>query len=388
MSHTSVLQELLNPITEAEFFGQIYQQKPIHISGKDGRFRNLFSWPKASDVLNRSLFPHPTAKMNRQGTPIRINSPDQVVEELRKGTTLILDNADSYSSELATFCDRLSYQLLTPVRTNVYMSFPGIQAFDNHYDTHDFFILQTEGKKRWCIFERTVESPLYFAKTHGVEPPTTPPLLEVVLSAGDILYCPKGFWHYAVSTDEPSMHLTLAVFVRTGIDFLNWLIGELREDVAFRREFPLIRNNGMSEVTSEHPYHATTSRISKRLIEVLQDNSLASRFEEYMAAHLVHRNRFSFPTNFIPPDKLKTQTHFSRIGVMPLIRKDGKVKVAFHGRKLELDRRFAGLISAIFSAETGNLDVDELGAVSGCTREEVGEVLAGLCSEGLVGATL
>ncbi|KFH04408.1 histone lysine demethylase JmjC NO66 [Toxoplasma gondii VAND] len=37
------------------------------------------------------------------------------------------------------------------------------------------------------------------------------PLLEFVLKEGDILYIPRGFPHAAVTTEEPSLHITLTV---------------------------------------------------------------------------------------------------------------------------------------------------------------------------------
>jgi ribosomal protein L16 Arg81 hydroxylase len=384
MNPTSKLSEILYPVTEEEFFSNIYQQKALGIPGAADRFKALFSWEAAAEVMNNSIFPHPTIKMNRQGRPVKFTHPNQLVGEMREGTTLILDNADSYAPELARFCDQLSYEYLTPVRTNAYMSFPGIQAFDNHYDTHDFFILQVEGSKRWHIYDRTVESPLYYAKSHGINPPDSPPVLETTLSKGDVLYVPKGFWHYAVTTDTPSLHLTLAIFVRTGIDFLNWLVDDLREDVLFRREFPLIRNASTNNSSGEHLYASSIGRITERLKEVFADQTLGNRFEEYMAAHLTHRRRFHFPADFADASAFSETANFRRIGVTPLIRKSANIRISFHGRTFELDRKYESLIDTVFGQATGEISTTTMQAGSSFTAQEASMVLGTLCREGLL----
>lgn len=383
MTHLSQLGEILAPMTEEAFFADYYQRHPLHLKGGKDRFRHLFSWQAVAEALNNAPFPHPSIKMNRQGRPVTPRSPAELREEMRKGTTLILDNADSYTPALGRFCDTLSYQYATPVRANAYGSFPGVQAFSNHYDTHDFFILQVEGKKRWTVFDRTVESPLYFAKSHGVEPPATPPVMETVLEEGDVLYVPKGFWHYAVSTEEPSLHLTLAVFVRTGIDFLNWLVGELREDVRFRRELPLTRATGRDS-DAPHPYATPVADIVRNLHEVLAKSGLATRFEAYMAAHLLHRRWFRFPTDFMEPDALAAATVFARVGVTPLVRVGDKVTIAFHGKVLELDRRFAPAVEAIFAEPHGVVDLVELQKATGCSQDEIFRIATSFCREGLL----
>jgi hypothetical protein len=233
------------------------------------------------------------------------------------------------------------------------------------------------------VFDRTVESPLYFAKSHGVEAPATPPILDIVLEEGDVLYVPKGFWHYAVSTEEPSLHLTLAMFVRTGIDFLNWLVGELREDVRFRREFPLIGPQTLREHAG-HPYDARVGSIMDDLMSLAADPSMGARFEAYMAAHLTHRRRFRFPADFMPEEKVACCSVFERPGIKPLVRTTNQVEICFHGKTIALEARFAPLVETLFASARGRLKVSEIAVPTGCTREEVAEVMSEFGKQGLL----
>jgi len=48
-------------------------------------------------------------------------------------------------------------------------------------------------------------------------------LLNVQLNAGDLLYLPRGFPHYARATEEASLHVTLAMYVATWTDLVRWI---------------------------------------------------------------------------------------------------------------------------------------------------------------------
>ncbi|HEY0082081.1 MAG TPA: cupin domain-containing protein, partial [Pyrinomonadaceae bacterium] len=61
---------------------------------------------------------------------------------------------------------------------------------------------------------------------------------EATLADGDLLYIPRGFWHVAEPLDEPTLHLTVGIHKRTGLDLLTWLAGQLRASETFRRDLP------------------------------------------------------------------------------------------------------------------------------------------------------
>ena len=61
-----------------------------------------------------------------------------------------------------------------------------------------------------------------------------------MLEKGDVLYVPRGHWHYAIAEDSVSLHVTVGITCRKGLAFLDWLSGELASEPVWRRNAPLI----------------------------------------------------------------------------------------------------------------------------------------------------
>src|SRR5262249_7470877 len=131
----------------------------------------------------------------------------------------------------------LELDLRAQVWANIYASFAPVPGFGTHADDHDVFVIQLEGAKHWRIFGPTREWPLY----RDVEVNTAPdgdPLVELDVTAGDVLYVPHGWWHEVTAIGGPSLHLTVGVSPTNGIDFLTWLVDRARSDELFRRRLP------------------------------------------------------------------------------------------------------------------------------------------------------
>ncbi|MDY6937834.1 MAG: cupin domain-containing protein, partial [Cyanobacteriota bacterium] len=154
---------------------------------------------------------------------------------------------------------------------NTYCSWPSQQGFNCHFDPHEVFILQIDGYKEWFVFEETLEYPRKRDKSPDLEPPKSP-YLNCTLSPGDVLYIPRGHWHYAIAREAPSLHLTLGLTCRTGIDWLTWLVENLQDDPAWRQNLPLILD-GDKEQFDRH-----LQQLSDRLIETLQAQTLTQQF--------------------------------------------------------------------------------------------------------------
>ena len=61
---------------------------------------------------------------------------------------------------------------------------------------------------------------------------------EGTLTAGDLLYIPRGWWHVALPLDEPTLHLTVGLHQQNGVDLLNWFGERLRSERAVRQDLP------------------------------------------------------------------------------------------------------------------------------------------------------
>jgi hypothetical protein len=100
-----------------------------------------------------------------------------------------------------------------------------------------------------------------------------------------VLYIPRGHWHEATAQLEPSLHLTLGLFARTGIDFLTWLVDELRDDVRWRDAFPLTFADELPADGSP-PQRAVEHYRSLRtaLFEALTDEEILARYRLFCIA--------------------------------------------------------------------------------------------------------
>ena len=113
------------------------------------------------------------------------------------GATVVLQGLHRYHQPLTELVAELELELGHPCQANAYLTPPGSQGFAVHSDTHDVFVLQTAGAKRW-----EVHTP------DGVE--------DVLLEPGLSMYLPSGTPHAARAQDTVSLHVTI------GINQLTW----------------------------------------------------------------------------------------------------------------------------------------------------------------------
>ncbi len=140
------------------------------------------------------------------------------------------------------FCRALAAELGHPTQCNAYVTPAGdAQGFDFHHDTHDVFVLQVSGRKRWVVHEPVLRLPLPSQARSGASlvAEGAEPLLDVELEAGDCLYLPRGYVHAALTTDEHSVHLTVGVLSTTWFDVLSDALALAKDEEAFRDALPV-----------------------------------------------------------------------------------------------------------------------------------------------------
>ena len=175
---------------------------------------------------------------------------DGLVRQHAEGATLVLQSVHRLHPPVARFCRALAAELGHATQCNAYIT-PGgeHQGFDYHHDTHDVFVLQVSGRKRWIVHEPVVRLPLASqpqAGAHLVREGAAP-LLDVELEAGDALYLPRGYVHAALTTDEHSVHLTVGVLSTTWHDVLTDAVGLAGREEQFRDALPLQPAAGLAE---------------------------------------------------------------------------------------------------------------------------------------------
>jgi hypothetical protein len=81
-------------------------------------------------------------------------SDDKLVGLFADGATMVLQGLHRVWPPLIDFAGDLAAELGHPVQVNAYVTPPQSRGFDDHYDVHDVFVLQVEGRKRWRITRR------------------------------------------------------------------------------------------------------------------------------------------------------------------------------------------------------------------------------------------
>ncbi|WP_019961007.1 cupin domain-containing protein [Woodsholea maritima] len=253
MNHTfpTGLDNLLAPITPPDFFAQYYEQKPLRLCGVgDGeRFGPLLSLARIDDILASHTLHQGELDMARAHPPLRSEdfTSDQgiidrgaVARHFQEGATIILPQLHLRERILGEFVRALEQDFSAHVQTNIYLTPANAQGFKTHYDGHDVFILQVEGRKRWRLYDSPIPTPYRGEKFVPGQFEPGEPSDDFVLEPGDVLYIPRGLMHDAISLEgEASLHITTGILVKTWADFMLEAVSNAALNVpALRRSLP------------------------------------------------------------------------------------------------------------------------------------------------------
>ena len=244
--------DITAPLEPKRFFEQHWAREGVHLRQEGRTFDDRFGWDAVNTILNAGDIAFPKIKVSRRDHPVpteqftaeaggqRLVDGRSVLNLLHEGASFGITGADSHWPPLRTVVDCFYDALLESVHTNVYCSPANTQGFQCHFDLHEVFVLQVAGEKHWRVFKPTTESPVSSWRADESPHATTDPYLDVVLRRGDVLYVPRGHWHYAIAQDSTSLHVTVGVTCRKGTAFLDWLTGELLQQSTWRRNMPLL----------------------------------------------------------------------------------------------------------------------------------------------------
>jgi hypothetical protein len=243
-----------------DFAGQVWARRAWLSRAADlpGRVDDLFSLAAVDELLSRRALRTPFLRLAKDGrivAPARYTGSggvgagvadqvrdDAVLELFADGTTAVLQGVHRLWPPVGALAADLAAELGHPVQVNSYVTPPQSQGFSPHYDTHDVFVLQVAGRKRWRVHAPVREAPLPGEDWAQVADEvrsraSEAPLVDDVLHPGDCLYLPRGFLHSAVALGETSAHLTFGVHPLTAHDVVRALVDQLPAD-GWRESLP------------------------------------------------------------------------------------------------------------------------------------------------------
>jgi len=247
------LERTLAPVDVDRFLGEHWDRRPLVVPRDEpGRFRDLLAPEEVERLVCASGIRAPAFRLVRDGAQIPLSGYTQdipwrpgaftqmavvsrVAEEVAAGATLVLQGLHLTWPAAARYCRGLEQALGCPVQANAYLTPASSQGFGVHHDTHDVFVLQVAGSKRWRIYEPVLELPLREQRWSPALGDPGEPVEDLTLREGDTLYLPRGWPHEAMTADAESLHLTIGLHPRTRLDALRAALDACAGDVEFRR---------------------------------------------------------------------------------------------------------------------------------------------------------
>jgi len=247
---------LLKPHSRTEFFGQYWEQRPLHIERSDSSYyADLMTESDIERFLSESDLRYPALRLAKGGaffspdaytgslrygdeTFTGVPDLERVAAEYRNGTTIILSAMHRHWTTLRALCRDLEAELDHATHANVYLTPGNAAGFTPHYDVHEVFVLQIAGRKNWTVYEPTTTLP------HRSQPftPSASQALKVhstlELKAGDLLYLPRGYLHSTTTSESHSAHVSIGIGVYTWTDLFKEYLSAWIDSAEWRRALP------------------------------------------------------------------------------------------------------------------------------------------------------
>ena len=150
---------------------------------------------------------------------------------------------DQLLPELSAFARSLEQALGGTVQANLYLSSKRKQGFKAHFDFHDVFAMHVMGEKTWSVFQGRADNPIKHPMFEGWPRERHDQLQgelwrEVRLRPGDLLYLPRGQYHYALADDGPCVHIAWGVTYPIGMDVVSYAFERMVAEALGRANLP------------------------------------------------------------------------------------------------------------------------------------------------------
>ncbi|HLA58092.1 MAG TPA: cupin domain-containing protein [Puia sp.] len=294
------MNEIISPISLDEFLSFHRGQKHLLLPGDKQRFTSLFSWDDLNRVLFTNRFEYPRLRLIKNGEVIDSSmyldqvadkrggkyhkvSSAKLLQQLNVGKAMHILSIQEFSPALTDMCSKIGQQMNCDAEMTIHIGLKQSHGFDLHWDSHDVFVLQLQGRKHWRLFGFTEENPFRKGPSKkGGEPSDV--IWEGDLREGDVLYIPRGYWHEVHAYDEPCMHISLGLYNPKLVDYFHWLTNLMYEFSYFRQDLPLFKNDP-SEVEIEVMKQEISKLITRQTYKAYLDQFITEK----------KQNKFTFP---------------------------------------------------------------------------------------------
>lgn len=338
LSSEKLFEWLVHPLNVKNFFTKHWEKNPIHIKRKKPDY---YKWIVSTCGLDKILRDNHILFTKNIDITSYIDGvrethnppgralPSVVWDYYLNDCSVRMLNPQTFIPQLHALNATLQELFGCFVGANLYLTPPNSQGFAPHYDDIEAFILQIEGKKRWRLYmppNETEYLPRYSSKNFD-QSEIGEPILDTIVSAGDLLYFPRGTIHQGTTIDDThSLHITISVYQKNSwCDLLEKLLPQTLKraaklDSRFREGLPLeyLRYTGLAHSTSTTEHKIAFKEQIKDLITNLINYIDVDSAADSMAKDHIH--------DFLPPFLSKDEQKCSVMENGEIMTSNGIVK--------------------------------------------------------------
>ena len=240
---------LIAPLNVNDFEAS-FSNRSVYIPGSSEKFDGLFSWSILNAILGTTSFPSPDFRFLYEGREMKVSDATSAVKCLSAGATVVLNRVHEKWPSMRGIVTSVEQGVNRIASANLYLSQQGVAGLDLHFDDHDVFIVHLSGRKRWIVFDSSPHEMSGARSEQNRVVPSGTPTIDEELTEGDVLYIPRGHWHRAEALSSSSVHVTVGIRPRTGVDFLKWLTLKLGDDPSWLKEIGLTPKGHVADLAS------------------------------------------------------------------------------------------------------------------------------------------
>jgi ribosomal protein L16 Arg81 hydroxylase len=356
-TETPALARCVDPVAPSAFLADHWERLPLIVPrGGRSSFDDLISEADLERLVCSGALRNPAFRLVKAGERLRLRDhavdipwrptafsgvadAGAVSAAFADGATIVAQGLHHWWPPIARFCRALESELGHPAQANAYWTPRDSQGLPVHHDTHDVFVLQVAGEKRWLVYEPVLELPLKDQRyTEELGGPGEV-VHDVVLRAGDTMYLPRGWLHQAMTSKVDSLHLTVGVNLYTWIEALRAALKAAENELELRRSVPADGEGGQELV--------------ELLAERLEPESVVRR----MRRKFVDGRRPILENRIQELRALEDLTTDSLVERRPTViadlrpRRDGGIRLAFEGKRVAFPARARAEVERLADAD-------------------------------------
>jgi Cupin superfamily protein len=254
--------------------------------------QSLINWSALDELIaNRRLVPpdlqvlrdgravgaarYVDGRPSRHGPRPAAVDPARLRDCLGGGGTLVVNSVHSMLAGLGESAADLSRAVGEGTYINLYATWGQTRGFDDHWDDHDVVVVQVHGEKSWHVYGPGTRAPVD-RRTDAANQRPVAAQWSGILRPGDVLYLPRGWWHAVRGTGPGCLHLTYGFERRTGLTYLDWLLGQARREMPFRVDVP--RGDGARDLDRHQ------EALAECIVQLMRRQPLQAYLQDYAAS--------------------------------------------------------------------------------------------------------